>query len=419
MIDKLACTIMPYAWGSHTAIAELVGRAAPATPTPGEGRPEAELWMGDHPLAPSSVMRQGKPVSLADIIATNPMRELGETNVQAFGARLPFLLKVLAAAQPLSLQAHPNQAHAEAGFDDEERRSISPTSAHRNYKDRSHKPELLCALGPFDALLGFRPINDTLALFDALDVAELKNVALPLRSARNASNANNDSGLLATVQAIMATPADGRAILVSKTVAACARTSGLAKDAFTKERAWTARLAGLYPDDIGVVIALLLNHVHLESGEAIYLGPGKLHAYLGGVGVEIMASSDNVLRGGLTPKHVDVPELLRVLDFTAGPVTKLVARAVDEVERVFDTPAREFRLSTLRLGRASCAKKRQVTRTTSGPEILLCTEGAVDVRSKADDAVRLERGACAFLGAYTGIYTLDGEGTLFRATVNA
>ncbi|MCL2725170.1 MAG: mannose-6-phosphate isomerase, class I [Polyangiaceae bacterium] len=392
---------MPYAWGSRTAIAELLGRPAP------NEDPEAELWMGDHSMAPSSLVRNGKTALLADVIAENPVRELGEMTVRAFGARLPFLLKVLAAREPLSLQAHPNLAQAEAGFDDEERRGVVLTAPNRNYKDRSHKPELLCALGPFDALLGFRRIDDTISLFDALDVKELEDVLAPLRRTRSRA------GLSTTFRAIMTAQGDRRASMVDATVAACARTNELAKDAFAKERAWTARLAALYPGDVGVISALLLNNVHLEPGEAIYLGAGKLHAYLGGVGVEIMASSDNVLRGGLTPKHVDVDELAGLLDFEDGPIAPMRARAIDEVERVFDTPAREFRLSMMHL-----AKTPAIMRTMHGPEILLSTEGAARIRTGAGDVTQLERGACAFLGANTDSYILDGEGTIFRATVN-
>jgi mannose-6-phosphate isomerase len=382
---------MPYPWGSRTAIASLTGR-----PTPSSG-PEAELWMGAHPIAPSFVERDGERTSLEDVVARAPERELGGVVVRELGPRLPFLLKVLAAAEPLSLQAHPTLEQARAGYDDEEQRGVPHDAPHRNYKDRSHKPELLCALTPFDALSGFREIDATLRLFDRLAVPDLEPVLAPLRASRDAS------GLAETFHALMTMPVDRRPRVVDATLGACARVT----DAFPRERALAARLGSLYPGDIGIVSALLLELVHLEPGEAVYLGAGNLHAYLEGTGVEIMASSDNVLRGGLTKKHVDVPELLRVLDFGGGPASVIRPRMVDEHEAVYDTPAREFRLSRIHLA------GQPLTRAVRGPEILLTTEGSVRA-----GAVSVPKGGSLFVPAATGAYTLGGEGTVYRATTN-
>lgn len=395
-VDLLECAVMPYAWGSRTAIASLTGR-----PTPSAG-PEAEMWMGAHPVAPSLVERDGARRPLDAIVKEDPERELGANVVRAFGPRLPFLLKVLAADEPLSLQAHPNAERARAGFEEEERRGVPLDAPERRYKDASHKPELLCALGPFDALSGFRAPESTVRLFDMLAVPELEAPLAPLRRSPDAR------GLAESFRALMTMPEDARARAVEATVAACARGG----EGFAAERALAQRLAVLYPGDIGVVSALFLELVHLEAGEAVYLGAGNLHAYLGGVGVEIMASSDNVLRGGLTKKHVDVPELLSVLDFAGGPACVLRPRAVDEHESVYDTPAREFRLSTIRLSG-------ELVRTPSGPEILLVTEGSASM--SAPDAPRLlavERGRAVFVSASTGRYTLAGSATVYRATTN-
>lgn len=389
-MDPLACTVMPYPWGSRTAIAALTGRPTPSA------EPEAELWMGAHPVAPSLVERDGARASLDAVIARAPARELGDDVVRELGPRLPFLLKVLAAAEPLSLQAHPTLEQARAGFADEEARGVPRAAPSRNYKDPSHKPELLCALGPFEALSGFRRVDETLRLFDALAVPELEPALAPLRASRDAA------GLAATFRALMTMPDELRRRAVDATVAAAARAS----DAFPRERALVGRLAALYPNDVGVVSALLLQLVHLEPGEAIYLGAGNLHAYLEGTGVEIMASSDNVLRGGLTKKHVDVPELLRVLDFGAEAPAVLRPRAIDAHESVYDTPAREFRLSRIRVGGA-------VTRATRGPEILLVTDGAARANGLA-----LAQGASVFVPADTKSYTLEGDATVFRATPN-
>lgn len=390
-MDLLTCTVMPYAWGSRTAIASLTGRPSP---TPG---PEAELWMGAHPVAPSFLERGGVRVSLPDVVARAPREELGETVVRELGPRLPFLLKVLAAAEPLSLQAHPTLEQARAGFADEERRGVPLTAPERSYKDPSHKPELLCALTPFAALSGFRRIDGTLRLFDLLAIRELDAVLGPLRAARNAE------GLAETFEALMTLPLASRGAIVDATLAACARPS----EEFVGERALARRLAEIYPGDIGIVSALLLELVHLQPGEALYLGAGNLHAYLEGTGVEIMASSDNVLRGGLTKKHVDVAELLRVLDFAAGPAQVLRPRAIDDHEVTWDTPAREFRLSRLTL------EGQAVVRGVRGAEILLVTDGTVRV----GDAT-LVKGAAAFVPASTREYAMGGTGTVFRATTN-
>lgn len=400
MVDRLECTVMPYAWGSRSAIAELLGKPSPA---PG---PEAELWMGAHPLASSRLSRAGAPSSLLDAITQAPDRELGDASSSAFGARLPFLLKVLAADTPLSLQAHPTAQQARAGFDDEDRRGIARDAATRNYKDPAHKPELLCALTPFDALCGFRSAARTVALFDALAVAELEPIVAPLRAAPGRE------GLRETFRNVMTMSEADRPRIVGAVVAACAAHRG----EFAKECDWAGRLAKLYPGDAGILGALLLNLVHLDPGEGIYLDAGNLHAYLGGVGIEIMASSDNVLRGGLTPKHVDVPELVRVLDFADGPVTPLRARAIDLDEETWETPAKEFRLSRIHVA------SRAVERTVRGPEILLCVEGGATVKPREGAEARAARGDAIFVPASAAGYVLEAGGaeraTFYRATVN-
>lgn len=372
---------MPYAWGSRTAISALTGRA----PT---SKPEAELWMGAHPVAPSKSL--ARTATLEALITADPARELGAPTLQAFGPRLPFLLKVLAAEEPLSLQAHPTMAQAQAGFDDEEARGIPLTAPHRNYKDRSHKPELLCALTPFDALSGFRAFRDTLRFFEQLAVPALDRLVDPDSLAKTFGN----------IMGLRNGPLERDT--VSHVVAACARQS----PHFVKERALACRLDKLYSGDIGIVSALLLEYVTLQPGDAIYLDAGNMHAYLSGTGVEIMASSDNVLRGGLTPKHVDVPELTKTLDFTAGPAKVLKPHQVDACEYVYSTPAREFRLSRIDV-------RTSLVRDTFGPEILLTTEGAVQIGD-----VQAPRGAAVFVPASTGRYTLGGDGVVYRATTN-
>lgn len=394
--DLLTCAVMPYAWGSRTAIATLQGRPVPSP------QPEAELWMGAHPSAPSFIARAGAKRPLGEVIAEDAPRELGAVAASRFGARLPFLLKVLAADQPLSLQAHPTDAQAMAGFDDEERRGIPRDAPHRNYKDPHHKPELICALTPFDALCGFRRVTDTLALAAELRVLDLDALLAPLGT-------HADSiGLSATFHAVMTMDATVRERAVRAVVDACRAHRGR----FERECTWIVRLDERYPGDAGVISALLLNLIRLEPGEGIYLDAGSLHAYLHGVGIELMASSDNVLRGGLTPKHVDVPELVKVLRFTDSPVPIVRERQIDEHESAWDTPAAEFRLTRVRVA------GRPVARAVGGSEIVFCVEGLVQVTPQDGSAsVALARGQSAFIAGATSAYILDGQGVVFRAAV--
>lgn len=389
-MERLDNTIQPYAWGSRTALATLMGRPSPS---PG---PEAELWMGAHRIAPSQVRRGAERLGLDAVLTRDPERELGARCRGVHGDRLPFLLKVLAAAQPLSLQAHPSQEQARAGFAREEAEGVPIDAPTRNYRDENHKPELLCALGPFDALCGFRDPAESLSLFESLQVPALKPVSDALR--------HGDAGLSAAFEHVLRLPNDARDGVVRATLAACARTEG----PFADERAWAVRLGELYPGDAGIICALLLNLVHLEDDDAIFLPAGNLHAYLGGVGVEIMASSDNVLRGGLTPKHVDVDELCAVLEFRSGPIEVLSPRDVAEGEREFFTPTAEFRLSIVELG------ERELERQPDGPEILLCI-GEHARLAWSDGKLDLRRGEAAFVRGTHPAYRMSGTGRVYRA----
>ncbi len=391
-MERLDNTVQAYAWGSRSAIAALQGRPVPS---PG---PEAELWMGAHPVAPSRVQRAGATLRLDHAIDAAPERELGAACVAAFGAKLPFLLKILAAAAPLSLQAHPSREQARAGFAREEAAGIERTAPERCYRDESHKPELLCALGPFTALCGFRRAEDSAALFSLLDVEPLAAVRAALLK--------GEDGLRPAFEHVMSLQGDERARAVDATLASCHRNASDAR--FGGELGWALRLGELYPGDAGIISALLLNLIHLAPGDAIYLPAGNLHAYLDGVGVEIMASSDNVLRGGLTPKHVDVAELLRVLEFCSGPVAVLQPEVVDATERLYVTPASEFRLSVLTLGETP------VTRSPSGPEILICTEGSAQCQW-VGGILSLAAGEAAFVAGTHPEFSLIVTGRVFRA----
>ncbi|XHM67704.1 mannose-6-phosphate isomerase, class I [Streptomyces nigra] len=381
-MDRLDNTVRPYAWGSATAIPRLLG----VEPT---GEPQAEMWMGAHPGAPSRTARG----TLAEVIEADPERELGAATVAKFGPRLPFLLKLLAAGAPLSLQVHPDLTQARQGYEDEERRGIPIDAGHRNYKDANHKPELICALTEFDGLCGFRDPVQAAGLLDALGVDSLKPY-VDLLHARP-----EEAALREVLTAILTADRDAMAHTVTEAAAACTRLGG--------EHTPYAGIAHHYPGDPGVIAAMLLNHVRLQPGEALFLGAGIPHAYLSGLGVEIMANSDNVLRCGLTPKHVDVPELLRIVRFEAGDPGVLRPEAAPDGEEVYETPIDEFRLSRYVLPEGTTAH--DLTRAT--PQILLCTSGSV--RAGEHD---LTPGRSVFVPAGEKA-EVSGAGTVFRATV--
>ncbi|MEU5242449.1 mannose-6-phosphate isomerase, class I [Streptomyces lydicus] len=405
-MDRLANTVRPYAWGSTTALPELLGTA----PT---GEPQAEMWMGAHPGAPSRIDRGAGPVSLAEVIDADPEAELGPDAVRAFGPRLPFLFKVLAAGSPLSLQVHPDLTQARDGFADEERRGVPIDAAHRNYKDANHKPELIAALTPFDGLCGFRHPAQTADLMEDLGIDELTPYVDILRASPE------EAALREVLTAVLSADHHDIAGTVERAAVAAeqlAAKGGPHADAY----AAYAVLAHHFPGDPGVLAAMLLNHVQLQPGEALFLGAGIPHAYISGLGVELMANSDNVLRCGLTPKHVDVPELLRVVRFEAGDAGVLRPEEVAG-EEVYETPIDEFRLSRFVL--AAAGRPRALVSRT--PQILLCTAGTVRLRTAEEDPegtgqteLTLAPGEAAFVRAGEQL-TLAGEGTLYRATVIA
>ncbi|MGI5355557.1 mannose-6-phosphate isomerase, class I [Streptomyces sp. CA-252508] len=388
-MDRLSNTVRPYAWGSTTAIPDLLGVA----PT---GEPQAEMWMGAHPGAPSRVTRPGHPEQpLSALIEADPERELGPAVVARFGPRLPFLLKVLAAGAPLSLQVHPDLAQAREGYAAEERAGIPLDAPRRNYKDTNHKPELICALTAFEGFCGFRAPDRTADLLDALGVDSLKPYVDLLHAHPE------DAALREVLTAVLSADPTEMAATVTETAAACDRLGGA--------HAPYAVLAHHFPGDPGVLAAMLLNHVRLQPGEALYLGAGVPHAYLGGLGIELMANSDNVLRCGLTPKHVDVPELLRVVRFEPLDAAVLRPEASPSGEEVYETPIDEFRLS--RYVRSEGAAPVDLTAPT--PQILLATAGT----PRTND-ITLTPGRSVFVPAGEKV-ELSGTGTLFRATVVA
>jgi mannose-6-phosphate isomerase len=385
-MQLLEGVIRHYDWGSIDSIPELLGVRA-------TGEPWAELWLGAHPSAPSSVGSAG--LSLDGLIAADPAAALGSEVADRFGG-LPFLLKVLSAGGPLSLQAHPSISEAEAGFDREDAAGIPVDAPNRSFRDRNHKPELICALTEFDALCGFRDPMATLAILNTIDTPALDQVREHLQIEPVAA------GLDALLAHLLTLSARDAAALVNPVVDAC-RVDG--PEIGRRERAMAVALGALYPGDAGVVTALLLNFITLAPGEALFLGAGNLHAYLQGTAVEIMANSDNVLRGGLTPKHIDVETLLAVVD--AVPIRPDVQRpAMINGIATYDTPVPEFSLQRIEVD--------GVRFIAGGPSILLCTDGVIDVGTHV-----IDRGAAAWISAEEPTIELSGQGTVFRAAVGA
>ncbi|MCV7204047.1 mannose-6-phosphate isomerase, class I [Mycolicibacterium peregrinum] len=399
--------VRTYAWGSRTAIADFTGRPSPTI------HPEAELWLGAHPQDPAWLQTEHGEESLLQAVQDDPEGQLGSVAIGRFGDALPFLVKVLAADEPLSLQAHPSAAQAREGFDREDRLDIPVSSPVRNYRDRSHKPELLVALGQFDALAGFRPVDRTVELMRALAVSDLDPFINLL------SDQSDADGLRALFTTWITAPQPDLDVLVPAVLDGAVHYIRSGAKKFAAEVKTVLELGERYPGDAGVLASLLLNRISLGPGEGIYLPAGNLHAYLHGVGVEVMANSDNVLRGGLTPKHVDVPELLRVLDFTPTPEDRLRSETLTEgTETIYRTPAQEFAVSALTVDGEHLGDEIDVHSHHDGPQLLLCIEGAAVIYAD-DDKLTLQRGAAAWVAAEDGPIRLTAaEPTkLFRVTI--
>ncbi len=354
-VFEIGGVLRRYDWGSTSLIQRLVGAAS-------DGRPAAELWFGAHAGDPSPAL------------GTTLDRVLADGGEPA----LPFLVKILAAEKALSIQVHPNRAQAEAGYDREEAAGIPLDARERNYVDRNHKPELLCALTPFEALCGFRPVAETLALLGDIAAPELDFVADLLQ---------RPDGLRAAFTAVLTHSEPGPIIAA---VRSRATPDGPLRPQYL--------IAEHFPDDIGLVVALLLNYVRLDPGQAIYLAAGNVHCYLRGMGVEVMASSDNVLRCGVTSKHIDVPELLAITDFSelADPIWP-------ERDGRYVVSVPDFALQPLDVTGA-------IDLAAAGPRIVVVTDGSVRV-----DELRLGPGKAAFIRPGGGA-TLDGAGRAFVAS---
>lgn len=400
---ELENVLRPYAWGSTTAIAELLGRTA-------SGGPEAELWIGAHPDSPSVVVApaaapgqgrhapepaDGGRLALDALIADNPEHHLGSGSVAEFGPRLPFLLKVLAADSPLSLQVHPTLDQAREGFAREEAAGVDRAAAGRNYKDDNHKPEMILALTPFEALCGFRPATESRGVFLHLAACfELAGLELPPLIPQLLDDLAQPDEPAALRSAFERLIAGGEDVSHATAMVTAALISGAPMGRYVAELSTVVNLNHQYRGDPGVLISLLLNRISLAPGEAVYLPAGNVHAYLHGLGIEVMASSDNVLRGGLTPKFVDVPELLKTIAFEAVGVPMLSAETSELGQELFRPPFREFQLQRIELA----PNGPPVPLAQSGAAVIIVVSGSVLLDSPKGD-LYLARGASAFLPA--------------------
>ncbi|NNU28134.1 mannose-6-phosphate isomerase, class I [Isoptericola sediminis] len=399
VLHPLANPVQRYDWGSPTRIPTLLD-------LPVDGLPVAELWLGAHRSAPST----SAGVPLHEIVRADPSAVLGDRVADRFGPRLPYLLKVLAADRSLSLQVHPRPHLARAGFHRENRLGIPVDAPERSFHDDQHKPEMVVALTEFDGLAGFRTPRSTLALLEGLPGPLVEEVRSALRADRSAT------GVRAAFSALLSSRgAASCRQAVDETVAAV-RARLEAGSPSERADATVVALSAEHPGDPGVIASLLLNRVTLDPGEALYLPPGEVHAYLSGVAVEVMASSDNVLRAGLTSKHVDVEALLECASFAPRrPATPEITTSGSRGQVVtYRAPVPEFALTT-----ADVDPSEAVDLPTSGPRIVLCLDGSVELTAGGSGAepLRLSHGASVFVPHDAGTLSVTGAGHVVCAWV--
>jgi mannose-6-phosphate isomerase len=409
--------IRDYGWGSTSALALMQSR----TPS---GGPEAELWMGSHPSAPSELqLESGRGLPLDRAIADSPDTLLGPAVVHQFGARLPYMLKVLAIARPLSVQVHPDAARARAAY---------RPGGSSPYVDPYHKPEMLYALEPIEALYGFRaPAQAAMliarlgserlsGLVDALAGPAVEGAGGSVFSDRRAPAdqevpvEDEAARLHAALAELINWPLEDRASLVAEIAAGSSRLTAAGSTDYPEAFGWLDRLIGLHPADPMVLAPLLLDVIKLSPGQTVYVAAGVPHCYLSGFGVEILAASDNVVRAGLTGKAIDVEELLRVIDCRPLVSPPMTVTGLSEHEIVWRPDVTDFQLSRIVVEGVDAARPLPADPTITGPQILLCTRGKVQVKVDGR-TVQLLGGSSAFVAATAGQISLSGDGEVFRA----
>ena len=403
--------IQHYDWGGRDFIPSLLGLANPGA------EPFAELWIGAHPKAPALADAEGRTIPLDRLIAESPDRILGPVAEKRFGGRLPYLFKVLDVAKMLSIQAHPTRIQAQEGFARENAAGIALQATERNYKDDNHKPEIGVALAESWLLHGFRPLEQIAELLPS--IPELHSI-MPEFSERLAEAGQHKLSRHTLLREFY-----GRVMTLPQ-----ARVDVLLQSLLTRIRAkapagkdqpdyWAMRAAGSSSPsgghyDRGIFSIYLLNLLHLRPGQGSFQPAGVLHAYLEGVNVELMANSDNVLRGGLTPKHIDVPELLRILSFESAIAEVIDGDPVSDTESIYRTAAEEFELSRIELP----PRGQYQGRAAEGPDALLVLEGSATLTA-AGRSLTLKRGSIAFapFGVRYELEAQAGKAVLFKAAV--
>jgi mannose-6-phosphate isomerase len=400
-IYRLKNPVQNYAWGSKNLLSELLGKNpsnSPELTSEPIAEPEAELWMGAHPKAPSQIeIQPGEWKPLDQWIQEDPKDILGVEVAKRFQNELPFLFKILAVEKPLSIQLHPNQDQAKEGFQRENEKGIPLSAPHRNYKDPNHKPELICALTPFQAFVGFRPVEELQTILKVFLNSPLK------KEVEDFLENSNEKHLTQLLERAFQLPKEEQAALVNRTL----NLSGSEH---------LSQVESHYPADIGVFIAALMNFIELKPAEALFLGAGEIHAYMSGLGVEVMANSDNVLRGGLTPKHIDVPEMMKILTPKMGKVPPLESEESARIAYcVYPSEAEEFQL-----WRAHFVEKTPLKRLGSkgGPEIIFTYEGeGLIYDSKTEQKLSFQKGDVFFIPAHSGELELEGGGVFYGVSV--
>lgn len=381
-----------YAWGSVDLLPALLHQRP-------DGRPVAEIWMGAHAALPSSIMVQDRQIALDEFVEGSPDEALGSDVARRVGAQLPFMVKFLAAGQPLSLQVHPTRAQAEEGYLREDAAGIPVNDPTRNYRDREHKPEMLYALSAFDMMCGFRPVEVIRELLTGLRVPELDPIVAQLEAG------DPQEALRSALTSLLtAEPA------VQQRVTAAVVGSSLARRDERPEYRLVVELAESFPNDVGIVASLFLNVLRVAPGESVFIGAGMIHSYIRGLGLELMATSDNVLRAGLTAKHVDAPELLRLVSFASGEPENLRPTPSGGAA-VFTPPVTDFALWTYLPTPDEVGTRVTLVPPASGARIAVCCAGHCTLTC-GDQRLVLQPGESAFIPDSDGVIEMTATGTV-------
>jgi mannose-6-phosphate isomerase len=407
-VFRLENSVQRYAWGSTDGISEALGIANPG------GGPLAEIWMGAHPSAPSTAIVEGVRIGLDELIRRDPAATLGPAVLEKLGGTLPFLFKVLSAGTPLSIQAHPGKRKAQLGYERENLGGIPVDAAERNYRDPNHKPEMAVALTRFELVCGFRPVAEIIANMRLAAPGEFeRSLARLERDPSRVELSVFFYGLVSADERSRSSLLDSAARRIAGALESGELPAGR-EGAFR----WVLRILELFPGDVGAIMPLILNHIVLEPGQASFIAPGELHAHLAGTCLEIMANSDNVIRGALTPKFVDLPELVSVLSFNPESLPPVRPSVVAPCEEAYPIFVPDFEISRIEVGPG-----RSYRRGSHGPEILLCGSGKAVIDCPGEGGVSLGRGEAAFVAADACDYEISSEGAppekalVFRASV--